>query len=348
MIRRGFGSDNHSGIQPDILKALLAANEGHAPSYGTDSWSERAIELFKKEFGPQTEVFFVFNGTAANVLSLRALLAPYQSVLCSDLAHLNVDECGAPEFFAGCKILDLPSRQGKLNLETLQNALTRRGDQHASQAKVLSLTQPTELGTCYSISEIRALTHWAHSENLWVHMDGARLANAAYFLGVTFKELTTDLGVDVVSFGGTKNGLMMGEAVLFLNPRLAENFKYIRKQSAQLPSKTRFIAAQFEAYLNEDRLWQRIAGHSCDMAEKLYLGLKDIKSLEITAPRQSNAVFARIPKSWVKQLRDHFFFYVWDEKTFECRLMTSWDTTESDIEGFCRKVGDLSMKESSK
>ncbi len=342
-MKRGFGSDNHSGIHPEIFNALSEANQAHAPSYGTDEWSEKAISLFQKEFGPKAEVFFVFNGTAANVLSLRALLTPFQSVLCSDQAHLQVDECGAPEFFAGCKVIDLPSQQGKLPLQTLKEAVIRRGDQHFSQVKVISLTQPTELGTCYSLQEIKDIVEWAHNENLWVHMDGARLANAAHFLQKDFRQFTTDLGVDVISFGGTKNALMMGEAVIFLNPRLAENFKYIRKQSAQLPSKTRFIAAQFERYL-QNGLWREIAAHSCSMAEKLYLGLSDVKELEITAPRQSNAVFVRLPKTWVKSLREHSFFYVWNEKTFECRLMTSWDTSSQDIDDFLSRVRELSQE----
>jgi len=341
-MKRGFGSDNHSGVHPEIFKALNDANREHAPSYGTDVWSDRAIACFKKEFGPKTDVFFVFNGTAANVLSLRALVAPYQSVLCADMSHLNVDECGAPEFFSGSKLVVLPSKLGKLSLADLKASLIRRGDQHFSQPKVVSLTQPTELGSVYSLEEVRAIVDWAHSENLWVHVDGSRLANAAVSLGVTFKELTTDLGVDVVSFGGTKNGLMMGEAVLFLNPAFSENFKYIRKQSAQLPSKTRFIAAQFERYFS-DGLWQKIAGHSCEMAEKLDQGLKEFGQLEITSKRQSNAVFVRIPKEWVKILRENYFFYVWDEKTFECRLMTSWDTTDSDIQGFLSEIRKLSQ-----
>lgn len=330
---RGFGSDNHSGIHPQIFAALEKANEGHAPSYGTDLWSERALALFRKEFGASCQVFFVFNGTAANVVSLRALLAPYESVLCADVSHLHQDECGAPEFFAGCKLQILPTLEGKLSLSSLKEALIRRGDQHVSQPRVVSLTQPTELGTCYSLQEIEDITKWAHQEGLWVHIDGSRLANAAVYLRTSFQELTTLRGVDVVSFGGTKNGLMMGEAVLFLNPQLAKNFKYIRKQSAQLPSKTRFLAAQFEAYLSQE-LWRHIASHACEMAEQLYQGLLAISEFKITNPRQSNAVFVKIPQEYVKLLREKYFFYVWDEKTFECRLMTSWDTTSSDIHGF--------------
>jgi threonine aldolase len=340
-MNRGFGSDNHSGIAPPMLEALIQANQAHAPSYGTDEWSSRAQNLFKDHFGEKAEVYFVFNGTAANALSLRSLVKPYHAVLCSDLSHLNVDECGAPEFFSGAKLLSFKSHQGRLNLEDLKSSLIRRGDQHFSQVKALSLTQPTELGTCYSLQEIKAITDWAHKENIWVHLDGARLANAAFHLQVSFKQLTTDLGVDVVSFGGTKNGFLFGEAVVFLNPTLSEDFKYIRKQSAQLPSKTRFLAAQFEAYLQNDT-WKKIAVHSCEMAERLFQNLQVFSQLEITAPRQSNAVFVKIPKAWVQTLRKEYFFYVWDEKTFECRLMTSWDTTESDIQGFTDLIRKLS------
>ncbi len=339
-MKRGFGSDNHSGVHPEILQAILDANIEHAPSYGTDHWSERCEKLFQKEFGAQTQTFFVFNGTASNALSLRAMLAPYQSVLCADLSHLNVDECGAPEYFTGAKLIPLPSKMGKITLEDLKSAMIRKGDQHYCQPKVISLTQPTELGTVYGLEEVRAICQWAHAEKIWVHVDGARLSNAAFTLGVSFKQLTTDLGVDVVSLGGTKNGFLMGEAVLFLNPALAENFKYIRKQSAQLPSKTRFIAAQFERYFTGE-LWQKIAKSSCEMAEHLYKGLKEFPQIEITSLRQSNAVFAKIPKAWVKTLREHSFFYVWDEKTFECRLMTSWDTTTGDIDQFLAEIRKL-------
>lgn len=343
-MKRGFGSDNHSGVHPEIFKALQNANQEHAPSYGTDEWTERTDRLFKKEFGPQAETYYVFNGTAANCLSLRAGLASYQSILCSDLSHLNVDECGAPEFFTGAKLIPIPSQGGKISLDSLKSALIRRGDQHYSQPKMVSLTQPTELGSTYTLEEVREITDWAHSEALLVHIDGARLANAAFSLDASFADLTTELGVDIVSLGGTKNGLMMGEAVIFLKPILSENFKYIRKQSAQLPSKTRFIAAQFERYLTNE-LWKNIAQTSCEMAEKLHQALQEFPELEITSKRQSNAVFVKIPKQWVKSLREHYFFYVWDEKTFECRLMTSWDTTEADISGFITEIRKLSQKQ---
>ncbi|MBC7740603.1 MAG: threonine aldolase [Bdellovibrionaceae bacterium] len=343
---KGFGSDNHSGVHPELLRALINCNAEHAPSYGTDLYSEKAIQHFKKEFGVATEVYFVFNGTAANVLALRFLMKRHESVLCSTISHLNVDECGAPEFFAG-KLQALPHTFGKLTLATLQAAVIRQGDQHYSQARVVSLTQPTEMGTCYTIGEIKEITQWAHSQNLYVHLDGSRLANALEFLDCSFKEMTSDLGVDVVSLGGTKNGLMMGEAIVVLNSELAkgahQQLKYIRKQSAQLPSKTRFIAAQFEAYF-QNKLYLQIAHHVCRMANDLYEKLASIPGVEITGPRESNAVFAKIPQAWIKPLREKYFFYVWDEKTFECRFMTSWDTTAADIDGFIHQMQQLSQR----
>ncbi|WP_413287584.1 threonine aldolase family protein [Bdellovibrio sp. HCB337] len=340
-MKRGFGSDNHSGVHPRILEAIAKANVQHAPSYGTDEWTEKAENVFSEHFGPKAEVLFVFNGTAANVLALKSSAKSFQSCYCTDLAHINVDECGAPEYLAGVKLIPLPSVNGKMRLEDLKKAHIRRGDQHFSQGQVISLTQPTELGTTYSMEELKEIITWAKSENLYVHIDGARLSNAAISLNKTFKELTTDLGVDIVSFGGTKNGLMMGEAVIFLNPALYKDTKYYRKQLGQLPSKTRFIAAQFLEYFNQD-LWKEIATHACNMAEKLHESVRALPGVEVTQSRQSNAVFAKIPQAWVKPLRENYFFYVWDEHTFECRWMTSWDTDISDIDGFAKSLKELS------
>ncbi len=339
---KGFGSDNHSGVHPELLNAVIKANVDHVPSYGTDEFTLMATQQFKKHFGEQTSVYLVFNGTAANVLALQSLIKRHQSVFCTDISHLNRDECGAPELFAG-KLQTLPHQNGKLTVGILKDAFIRRGDQHYSQPKVVSLTQPTELGTCYSLTEIKEIADWAHSQNLYVHMDGARLTNAVQFLQTTFADMTTKQGVDIVSFGGTKNGLMMGEAILVLNPKLADDLKYIRKQAGQLPSKTRFIAAQFSRYLT-DNLFLQIANHSCAMAEQLYQNLQLIPQITITRPRQSNAVFAIIPQPWVKILREKYFFYVWDEKTFECRLMTSWDTTSAEIYEFTNLIKKLSIK----
>ncbi len=339
-MKRGFGSDNHSGVHPQILQSIAQANVEHAPSYGTDDWTEAACDEFRKHFGSEAQVFFVFNGTAANVTALRALTRPYQSVLCSDVAHINVDECGAPEQMAGCKLIPIPSINGKLTVAELEKAFIRRGDQHYSQAQVLSVTQPTEFGTIYSMEELKELVTWAKSKKLYVHIDGSRIANAALYLNKGFKEFTTDIGVDVVSFGGTKNGLLMGEAVIFLNKALAHDFKYIRKQSSQLPSKSRFIACQFSTYFQDD-LWKKIAGNSLDRAQELFEAVRSIPQVTVREKPQSNAVFATIPASWVKVLREKYFFYVWDENTFECRWMTSWDTKSEDIQGFAQSLKEL-------
>lgn len=337
---RGFGSDNHSGVHPLLLAAITDANLNHAPSYGTDDWTEKAQKTFKNHFGNSAEAHFVFNGTAANVLALKSAVESFHSVFVSDMSHMNVDECGAPEFIAGCKLIPIKSHEGKLKLQDLKDSLIRRGDQHFSQVKMISLTQPTEIGTCYSKAEIKEICDWAKKENMYVHIDGARLPNAAVSLNLSFKEMTTDCGVDVVSFGGTKNGFLFGEAVVFLNQDLAKDFKFIRKQALQLPSKTRFISAQFEKSLSTD-LWKEIAAHSLKMAQRLYESLKTISEIHFEAPVQSNAVFVRMPKEWIKILKQKYFFYVWDEKTWSCRLMTSWDTQISDVDGFVNEIKKL-------
>jgi len=343
---RGFGSDNHSGVHPLLMKAISAANEEHAPSYGTDEWSARAKNVFKEHFGPKAETHFVFNGTGANVTALRSMILPWQSCLVSSQSHLNVDECGAPDVFAG-KLLSLPTSDGRLSLEQLEAALIRQGDQHFAQIRAVSLTQPTELGTCYSLSEISAICDWAHKNQLYVHVDGARLANAVASLKSSFTEMFLKTGVDIVSLGGTKNGLLMGEAVVILNPALQGQFSYIRKQSMQLPSKTRFISAQFETYLGTE-LWKEIANHSLAMAQLLRKSTSNFPSVKITQATQSNAVFACIPKDWVSKLREKYFFYVWDAASTECRWMTSWDTQPEDISGFTNALSELEKQLPSK
>jgi threonine aldolase len=333
---RGFGSDNHAGVHPEILQALSKANAGHEPSYGIDKFTEKCQKQFKEFFGSQAETYFVFNGTAANVLSLKAMMKSHESCLAADCSHLNLDECGAPEFFAG-KLIPVKTFNGKLTVEELQKHLIRLGDQHFTQPRVLSLTQPTELGTVYSISELKELCSWAKKNNLLIHMDGARFTNAVYTLQCKMREITSDVEVDVLSFGGTKNGLMFGEAVVILNPTLAKDFKFIRKQCAQLPSKTRFIAAQFLAFF-ENHLYQKISAHSCEMAHYLSQGLHG----KTNYPVQSNAVFLQIPKEQIKKLKQLYFFYVWNENavdnSFECRLMTSWDTQKEDIDNFLKAL----------
>jgi threonine aldolase len=336
----GFGSDNHSGAHPEILKAFVGASVGHEPSYGTDEISERTKPIFEKHFGTGTKAFFVFNGTAANVLSLDAILKPYQSVICTSVSHLQNDECGAPERWTGAKLIPVETQDAKLTVEHIKEHLIRRGDQHFSQVAAISITQPTELGTVYSVEEIKALTQFAHAQGLLVHMDGARLVNAAAALNVSLAQLTRDAGVDVLSFGGTKNGLVFGEAVVFFDAKLAEDFKFRRKQAMQLPSKTRFIAAQFEAFLGTD-LWLTNARHANSLARELYDGLKQRPYVTLTQNCEANGVFVKIPREWVGRLREKYFFYVWDEKTFECRLMTTFDTTKEAVSGFLKALDEL-------
>lgn len=339
--KRGFGSDNHAAIHPEILKSIAEANIGHAPSYGTDRWTEDAVLEFKKHFGNHVDVHFVFNGTAANVLSLRCAMTRFQSALCSDTAHLHHDECGAPEFFAG-KLIPVESTNGKLSIATLEKYIIRLGDQHYSQPRVISVTQPTELGTCYSVQEMKAIGQWARKKGLIFHVDGARLTNALVHLKTDFKTLITDAGVDILSFGGTKNGLMFGEAVVIFNSELKKDFKYIKKQSAQLPSKNRFVACQFLAYFKND-LYLKMAQNSLMRAQELYEGLKTLRHFELGFKPESNAVFPKIPQTQVKKLKEHSFFYVWDEATFVCRLMTSWDTTSDDIQSFVAYCKSLNL-----
>lgn len=333
MTINGFASDNRAGVHPRMMKALEAANEGHAASYEEDEASRRAKDVLRRHFGPAAEPFFVFNGTAANVLAVRALCDSWQAVLCADVSHLWNHEAGAPERLTGCKLIAVESRDGKMPLEALRTRLGERGNQHASQPRLVSLTQPTELGTLYEPDEVRAICAWAHAEGLLVHVDGTRLVNAAAALGAGLGALTTELGVDAVSLGGTKNGLMFGEAVVFLKPGLAAAFPWLRKQNLQLASKTRFLAAQFEAWLGGD-LWRELALHSNQMAKRLAEGLRAIPGVEVSRPVRTNAVFARLPAAWIEPLRKTAPFYVWDEKTSEVRLMAAWDTRPADVDAF--------------
>ena len=334
---RGFGSDNHSGAHPKILQAFIDANAGHVPSYGTCPLSEQAYEMLRGHFGPQSSAYFVFNGTGANVLSFATLVRPHHAIVVSATSHMQMDECGAPEKHLGCKLVPVETANGKLTPDMIRPHLIRRGDQHYSQVRAVSITQSTELGTVYSPMEVRALAEFCRSEKLFLHMDGSRLVNAAASLGVSLREITTDCGVDVLSLGGTKNGMVFGEAVVFLKPGLDEDFKYARKQLLQLPSKTRFIAAQFMAFLGTD-LWLENARHANAMAKRLADGLKRYKSAKITQETQANGVFVIFPRETMKRLREVSFFYVWDEHTLECRLMTSWDTQAEDVERFLRTL----------
>ncbi len=337
---RAFASDNNAGVHPEVLAALTAANAGHVRSYGHDALTERARELFRTHFGPRADAWFVFNGTAANVLGLGAVTRPYQAVICSDGAHIQVDECGAPERIAGCKLLPVRCPDGKLRPADLPPLLHGVGDEHRVQPRVLSLTQATELGTVYSLEELRALVAAAHGHGLLVHLDGARLANAAVSLGVPFAACTTDLGVDLLSFGGTKNGLLGAEAVVFLQGTGGEAMAYLRKQGMQLASKMRFLAAQFVALLDGD-LWQRNAAHANAMARRLADRVRDVPGITITQPVQANGVFARVPPVHIPALQASAYFYVWNPEQDEVRWMTAWDTTEADVDRFAAAVREI-------
>ena len=332
---RSFASDNNAGIHPEIIKAIALANEGHVVGYGADPYTATAVRKFREHFGADSEIFFVFNGTGANVLSLQALTRSYHAVLCSAGAHIYTDECGAPEKFTGCKLIPLPPEQGKINLEQVRHAYHGIGDEHHVQPRVISITQSTETGTLYQPAEIRALAQFAHEHDMFLHLDGARLANAAAALGQTLRQATRDLGVDVLSFGGTKNGIMGGEAVVFLHPKLASDFLFWRKQSMQLASKMRFIAAQFTALLSND-LWLANARHSNQMAKLLEQEVRQIPQVKIAYPVEANGVFAQLPPPAIPKLQERYFFYVWDEEQSLVRWMCSFDTTEQDVREFAK------------
>ena len=338
-VKIGFGSDNHSGALPEVMAALAKCNVGHQPSYGTDEITQLTEKLILDRLGhPKGEVHFVFNGTAANVLALDCLVESHHSVLVAESSHLYVDECAAPEKHIGCKLIPVPTVEGKISPESLAPFVIRRGDQHFAQVKAISITQPTELGTVYSLSEIAALKKFAKEKGLFLHLDGARLFNAVTSLGCSLKEVVD--GFDAVALGGTKNGLVFGEAVVILNPQVAKDFRYRRKQAMQLPSKTRFIAAQFQA-LFENELWSKTAQHVNGLAQELETKLRKLEQVKVTRPVQANAVFAILPREIISSLREKYFFYVWDEHTFEVRLMITFDTTSEHISGFVSEVERL-------
>jgi threonine aldolase len=338
---RGFASDNHAGAHPDVLEAIRAANTGHAPAYGADPFTATAREQFREHFGPDAEAWLVFNGSGANVTSLDALTRGFEAVICTDVAHMNVDECGAPERIAGSKLLTVPTEHGKLTPADLERWEGRRGDDHFPQPRVVSITQATELGTVYTVEETRAIADAAHDLGMYVHLDGARLANAAAALDLPLRALTADAGVDVVSFGGTKNGLLFGEAVVFLGPTLGDGFEFVRKQLGQLASKMRFVAAQFDALLGDD-LWLRNATHANAMATRLARAVERIEGVEIAHPVEANAIFGRLERPAIERLLADWpyepAFYIWDERTGTVRWMCAWDTTPEDVDAFAAAV----------
>ncbi len=337
--RKGFASDNSSGVHPEVLEAMARVNRGHTVAYGEDAFTESARALFREQFGDQVETHFVFTGTGANVLSLQALTRSHHAVVCAESSHINEDECGAPEKFTGCKLLGVPTKDGKITVDQVRPFLHSIGFEHHAQPTVISITQATELGTLYRPEEIRAITRFAHENGMRVHMDGARLCNAAAALDLPLRALTGDAGIDVLSFGGTKNGLMFGEAVVFFDPALAADFKYIRKQGTQLASKMRFLAAQFQAFFTDD-LWLRSARHANRMARLLAERASAIPGVRISQEVEANGVFAALPREAIPWLQERFFFHVWNEERSEVRWMTSFDTTEEDIERFVSLLRD--------
>ncbi len=344
---RSFASDNNAGIHPKILQAIAAANRGHVVGYGNDRYTEAAVRKFKQHFGADIEVFIVFNGTAANCLSLKSLTESYHAVICAEAAHIYTDECGAPEKFTSCKLIPIPSADGKLTVESVRHAYQGIGDQHHVQPRVISITQATEMGTVYTPREIRDLARFAHDRAMFLHMDGARIANAAVSLRLNLREATRDLGVDILSFGGTKNGAMGAEAVVFFNKKFSRNFLYLRKQGMQLASKMRFSSAQFEALLSNN-LWRKNAEHANRMADLLRKEVSKIPNVKIVYKVEANGVFAEIPRAAIADLQERYFFYVWDEERSLVRWMCSFDTTEQDVKQFAKFVGATVAKLSAK
>jgi threonine aldolase len=334
---RGFASDNYSGVHPEILQALANANGGHQVSYGEDDYTARLQEVVAGHFGPGAQAFPVFNGTGANVTALMALLPRWGAVVCAATAHINVDENGAPERVGGMKLLAVPTQDGKLTPELIDREAWGWGDEHRAQPLAVSITQSTELGTLYTVEEIRAIADHVHSRGMRLHMDGARLSNAAAALGAPLRAFTRDAGVDVVSLGGTKNGLMFGEAVVVFDPQTAESLKYLRKMNMQLASKMRFVSAQLVA-LFEGGLWLRSAAHANAMAARLRAAVEDIDGVTLTQATESNAVFAALPPGSADRLREKFRFYDWNAATGEVRWMCSFDTTEEDVDAFAAAI----------
>ncbi|MGO8985913.1 MAG: threonine aldolase family protein [Terriglobales bacterium] len=337
---RSFASDNNASVHLEVLEAIRRANDGPAAAYGEDPHTELAVAKLREHFGADVAVFLVFNGTAANVLSLQALTRPFHAVLCPESSHIYTDECGAPEKFTGCKLIPLAAPEGKLTVDAVAHAYHGIGDQHHVQPRVISITQATEMGTVYKPAEIEALARFAHERKMFLHVDGARISNAAAAQQLTLRQATRDLGVDVLSFGGTKNGLMGAEAVVFFRPELAEDFSFVRKQAMQLASKMRYTSAQMTALLTND-LWRRNAQQANRMARLLEDELRKISRVRIMFPVEANGVFAQIPRDAIPKIQERYFFYVWIEEKSVVRWMCSFDTTEEDVQTFSRFVAEV-------
>ncbi len=330
MTWRGFGSDNHSGVHPQVLSAMATANQGHAHPYGDDPWTAAAHETLRSHLGAECDIAFVFNGTGANCVSFGVACKPWESVICPTSAHINCDECAAPERVAGVKLVPIETVDGKLTTDLVEPHLSVLGFEHAAQPRVISVSNVTELGTVYTPAELRVLADFAHAHGLLLHVDGARIANACAALGCTLRELVTDAGVDLLSLGGTKNGMLAGEAVVLLGDARSDDLKYVRKQLTQLSSKMRFVAAQFSAMFEGD-LWLESARHANAMASRLAHGAQD-KGIRLAQEPQANEVFAILPAEKIAPLVERFHFYVWDEPASVVRWVTSWDTTAADVD----------------
>ena len=330
---RSFASDNNSGVHPLVMEAIAKANDNHAVGYGDDPWTAAATDKIRAVFGPSADPFFVFNGTGANSVALQAVTRPFNSILCATTAHIYVDECGAPARLTGCAVTPIPTPDGKLTPELIRPYLCNFGVCHHSQPKAVYISQVSELGTVYTIEEVRALADLLHAYHMYLHMDGARLANACAHLNCTMKQVTVDAGVDILSFGGTKNGMMMGESVISFRPEISENLAFYRKQSAQLASKLRYLSAQFIPYLT-DNLWLENALRANISAEKLADVLRQYPEIHFTQAVESNQLFFTIPEKPLKKLQEKYFFYMWNEANREARLVTSWDTSGEDIARF--------------
>ncbi|HEY9085095.1 MAG TPA: aminotransferase class V-fold PLP-dependent enzyme [Candidatus Tyrphobacter sp.] len=331
---RSFASDNNAPVAPEIFDALHAANEGDAVGYGHDPWTQRAVRAFREHFGAATDVYFTFNGTGANVVALSCLVKPWEAVLCPASAHLQTDECGAFERFSGSKVIPIATDDGKLRPQDLDPHLHAGHDEHHPQPRVVSISHSTEYGGVYEPDELRELCDYAHSRGLLVHVDGARIANAAAAVGQTPRGITIDLGVDVLTFGGTKNGLMFGEAICFFDPTLpAGAAPFARKQGMQLASKMRYVAAQFEALLAND-LWLRYAAHANAMTARLHERVRSIAGIRVTRPVRCNAIFATMERAALTRAQDEFFFYIFDDALPEARWMTHWATQPHEVDAF--------------
>ncbi len=332
---RSFASDNNSGVHPAIMEALTRANRDHALGYGDDLWTEEAVRKIKETFVADCEPLFVFNGTGSNVIALQLMTRPYNSILCAETAHIYVDECGSPVKMTGCQIRPIATPDGKLTPQLITPYLHGFADQHHSQPGAIYLSECTELGTIYTPDELKAITSLAHQYGMRVHMDGARIANACASLGLSLRALTVDCGIDVLSFGGTKNGLMMGECVIVFDDSLKSEARFIRKQSAQLASKMRYLSCQFTAYLT-DELWLKNATHANAMAKRLADALEQVPGVRFTQKVESNQLFLTMPRAETDRMLQTYFFYFWNEEADEIRLVTSFDTTEDDIDTFIR------------